>query len=149
MKRAFVFLFLILFSAPFAMAGGTDNPPDHPITLREALELLHARNPLLLSGRQHLEAVQANEITAGLRPNSVLTSANEDFNVFNPSRLDVANKQEFTDNVSQLIERGHKRQLRVEDARAATQVARDSYRDSERQLELAVKASFTGMLLAK
>ena len=146
MRQTFLIVVLLCAGAPLARAGEL---PDHPLTLKEALELARARNPLLLAARQHLQAVQANEVTAGLRPNPVLTSANEDFNVFHPSQLDIANRQEFTDNVAQLIERGHKRRLRVEDARAATQVARDGYRDAERLLELAVKTSFVAMLLAK
>jgi cobalt-zinc-cadmium efflux system outer membrane protein len=146
MRQTFLIGVLLCAGVPLAWAGDL---PNHPLTLKEALELVRARNPLLLAARQHLQAVQANEVTAGLRPNPVLTSANEDFNVFNPNQFNIANRQEFTDNVSQLIERGHKRQLRVEDARAATQVARDSYRDAERQLELAVKTSFVAMLLAK
>jgi len=119
------------------------------LTLREALELMRSRSPLLASARAHLDAVAANEVTAGLRPNPVFTSANEDFNVFNPSRFDIRRSQEFTDSVLQTIERGNKRRYRVESARGATRVAQDSYRDAERQLELAVKTAFVGMLLAK
>ncbi len=123
--------------------------PEHPLNLREALELMHARNPLLASARAHTEAIEANEITAGLRPNPVFSSANEDFNVFNFSRFSLAKNQEFAQNVSQLIERGHKRQGRLESARLATVVARDSYRDVARQLEFALKSGFVAMLLAK
>lgn len=123
--------------------------PDHPITLSEALKMLQARNPALASARAHTEAVQVGEITAGLRPNPVFNSANEDFNVFNLSRFDIRASQEFTENVSQLIERGHKRQLRLESARWTTAVASDNLRDAQRQLEFALKTSFVGMLLAK
>lgn len=123
--------------------------PDHPLTLREALELLHARSPLLTSSRAHLEGVRANEITAGLRPNPIITSANEDFNLFNPSRFDFAGNQEFTQSVLQTLERGHKRRFRLESARWSTKVAQDTYQVTERQLELAVKSSFVTLLLAK
>ncbi len=141
-----VLLLILGLAAPLLMAAAA---PDHPVTLREALDLLRAHNPLLASARAHLEAVQAGEVTAGLRPNPIVTSANEDFNLFNFSRFSPATSQEFAENVSQLIERGHKRRLRVESARLATTVARSTYRDTERQLEFIVKNSFVAMLLAK
>ena len=146
MRRALFSVVFILCGLSPAMGGEL---PDHPLTLREALELLRARNPILASGRAHAEAVQANEITANLRPNPTVTSANEDFNFFKPSELDVRHKQEFTDSVLQLIERGHKRRLRVESARWATTLAKEGYQDTARQLDFAVKAGFVGMLLAK
>jgi outer membrane protein, heavy metal efflux system len=146
MRRALFYLALIFSGTPSVLAGEL---PDHPLTLREALELLRARSPVLASGRAHAEAVRAGEITARLRPNPVLTSANEDFNVFKPSEFDIRGKQEFTDSVLQTIERGHKRRWRVESARWATTLAQEGYRDTGRQLEFAVKASFVTMLLAK
>jgi outer membrane protein, heavy metal efflux system len=146
MRRAlFCAALLWLASAP-VLAGEL---PDHPLSLREVLEVLRARSPLLAAARKHTDATAANEITAGLRPNPLFTSANEDFNVFNPSEFDVRRKQEFTDSVLQPIERGHKRRFRVQSARLGTQVAEDIYRDTERQLVLAVKTSFVNLLLAK
>ncbi len=132
-----------------AWPAAADQLPDHPLSLREVLELLHSRNQVLASGRAHLQAVQANEITANLRPNPVFTSGNEDFNVFKPSEFDVRHKQEFTDSVLQTIERGHKRRLRVESARWGTTLAQEGLQDAQRQLEFAAKASFVTMLLAK
>ncbi len=146
MRRVLFTLVLLLVGTSLLRGAKV---PNHPLTLREALEMLRAQNPFLASGRAHLEAVRANEVTAGLRPNPVLTSANEDFNVFNLSRFSPATSQEFTQNVSQIFERGHKRRLRVESARLATTLAGDTYRETERQLEFAVKASFVNLLLAK
>src|SRR5713101_7873585 len=146
MRRALFYLALFLFGLIPVRAGEL---PDHPLTLREALELLRARNPVLASNRAHAEAVQAGEITANLRPNPVFTSANEDFNVFKPSEFDIRHKQEFTDSVLQTIERGHKRRLRVESARWGTTLAQEGLQDAQRQLEFAAKASFVTMLLAK
>ncbi len=146
MRRALFCVALIFCGVSCVLAGEL---PDHPLTLGEALELLRARSPVLASGRAHAEAVGAGEITARLRPNPVLTSANEDFNVFKPNEFDIRGKQEFTDSVLQTIERGHKRRWRVESARWATTLAQEGYRDTGRQLEFAVKASFVTMLLAK
>lgn len=125
------------------------NLPDHPITLKEALDLLSKQSPVLASVKAQSLAVRSNEVTAGLRPNPIFTSANEDFAIFNPNQFDPRGNQEFTQNVSQLIERGHKRQLRVDDARWTTKVTQDTYADTQRQLEYAVKSAFVNMLLAK
>ncbi len=150
MKRGRLCLLFFLLIPWFEPgAGRAGQTPDHPLTLREALDLLHARNPVLNAARTRLEEIAANEITAGLRPNPVLTSANEDFNVFNPSRFDIRKNQEFTQNVLQTIERRHKRDLRVESARKATTVLRSAYRETQRGFELAVESGFVAMLLAK
>jgi cobalt-zinc-cadmium efflux system outer membrane protein len=122
---------------------------DHALTLPELLNLLHSRNPTLAAGRAHLEAVRNQEITAGLRPNPVFISANEDFSPTRFTRSYVTTEQEFTDSVSQLIERGNKRQLRLEDARLGTTVAQDSYYDSERLLDFQLKTAFVNLLLTK
>ncbi len=139
----------ILWIGLAALPGAATDVPDHPLTLKEAIELLRTRNPALLSGRAHLQAVQAGEISANLRPNPVFTSANEDFRVFDPSTIDISHAQEFTNSISQMIERGHKRQRRLEDAALTTRVAGDTYRDSKRQLEFQLKSAFVGLLLAK
>ena len=142
--RLACYLFIGLW--PLSMAA---QMPDHPITLREALELLRANNPALAAGRLHLQATAANEITARLRPNPVLSSANEDFNVFDMPKLDPVNGQEYTENISELIERGGKRRYRIQSARLGTTVAQQGYQDSQRQLEFQVKQAFVSMLLAK
>jgi cobalt-zinc-cadmium efflux system outer membrane protein len=123
------------------------DPP--PMTLAQALDYFRANSPALAAARAHYDAVQAGEVTARLRPNPVLSLANEDFNVFDPSRLDVANAQEFTDSVTWTVERGGKRPARMSSARLSTTVANYSFRDIQRQLELQVKNAFVSMLLAK
>ncbi|HJY85624.1 MAG TPA: TolC family protein, partial [Candidatus Acidoferrales bacterium] len=146
MRRGWFCAALLWLAGAPVLAGEL---PDHPLSLREVLEVFRARSPLLAAARKHTDATAANEVTASLRPNPVFTSANEDFNVFNPSEFDIRRKQEFTDSVLQPIERGHKRRFRVQSARLGTQVAEDIYRDTERQLVLAVKTSFVNLLLAK
>ncbi len=118
-----------------------------PLTLQQVLETIRTQSPAVASARAHLDAVKANQITAALRPNPVLTSANEDFNV-DPSRFEI-NNQEFTDSVAFLIERGGKRHARIESARLGTTVADASFRDAQRQLEFAAKSAFVAILAAK
>lgn len=141
--------FMTLLIALLATAGGwAANPPDHPITLSEALTIARADNPTLRAVRAHTSAVQAGEVTAALRPNPVFTSSNEDFNVFNPAKFDPADTQEFTQNVAFLIERGGKRRARMDDAHLTTAVAQSQFQDTERQLELQVKLAFVNYQLS-
>jgi len=144
MKRSLTLL-IAFFATASAWAA---DPPTHPLTLAEALSLAHRDNPALRSVRAHTSAVQAGEVTAALRPNPIFTSANEDFNVFNPAKFDPADTQEFTNNVAFTIERGGKRQARIDDARLATSVAQASLSDTERQLDLQVKLAFVNLLLS-
>ena len=83
MRRALFCAALVWLAGALVLAGEL---PDHPLSLREVLEVLRARSPMLAAARKPTDATAAKEITAGLRPNSVFTSANEDFNVFNFQR---------------------------------------------------------------
>lgn len=147
MKRSCFAVLLVCVGISGAPAGG--QTPDHPLTLDEALQMLRASNPLLTAARAHLAAAQAGEVTAALRPNPLFTSANQDFNVFDPGKFDIANDQEFTEGVLFALERGNKRVFRIQSARWSTTLAREGYQDFLRQLEFAARSTFTGMLLAK
>jgi outer membrane protein, heavy metal efflux system len=146
MRNSLLVAFLAALCAPLWLAGGE---PDHPLSLEEALGILRANNPNLGAGRSQVKAVGANEITANLRPNPIFISANQDFNIFNPSEFDIVNGQEFTQGVNQTIERGGKRAARLESARWSTRLAEKGYEDTERQLEFAVKSAFVTVLHAK
>ncbi len=151
--RRFASILLVLVACPspaaYAQQGTPERSSAAPLTLPEALDLLRTRNASLLSGRAHVDATRASEITAGLRPNPVFTSSNEDFNVFNPTRFDIVGAQEFTQNFSQLFERGGKRSARVESARWTTTLTREQLLDTQRQLELNLKTAFVSLVLAK
>ena len=116
---------------------------DHPLTLREVLDLAHSHSPALASQSIQVEATRAGEITAGLRPNPELSIAKEDLGAAQFSPLDQ------TVNISQTFERGGKRKARVESARLTTTVARYGYQDFERQFVLNIKQAFVALLAAK
>jgi cobalt-zinc-cadmium efflux system outer membrane protein len=146
MKKILLVLFGgIMLAAPLA----AQSAPTQRLTLNEALRILRTSSPLLRANQSHLEAVQAGEITAGLRINPVANFANEDFRVFSPSRLDPSGAQEFTDSLAYTFERGGKRQSRVTSARAATTVQRDLNADAQRQLELQLKTTFVAFVQAR
>jgi cobalt-zinc-cadmium efflux system outer membrane protein len=121
--------------------------PTAPITIQQAVDLAVARNPALLSAQQHLAAVKATEITAGLRQNPTLTFLGQDVTLGadNPS----GNPYFYSANASRLFERGEKRRWRLDIATSTYAVTESQLRDQQRQLVLNVRQAFTSLLVAK
>jgi outer membrane protein, heavy metal efflux system len=117
-----------------------------PLTLEQAVAMARAQNPALLSGRQHVTAAKANEVTAGLRQNPSFTFSGAEVSLpaDNP-----ASPYTYTANVSRLFERGQKKRWRLDVAHTTTDVTQSQYNDTERQTILQVKQAFTNMLTAK
>ncbi len=137
-------------SAPPPAPSSTGNivPPnaDTPLTLAQVLDLAHRANPTLLSATQHLAAVHAQEITAGLRqnPSAVLSGQMVTLGPDNSSGPDF-----YSAGMQRLFERGNKRQLRLENARSTTALAGYQLDDQRRQIDLAVRQAFSRMLYAQ
>jgi cobalt-zinc-cadmium efflux system outer membrane protein len=143
-----------LFSIASVLVAQTSAPPTPqqataPLTLQQAVARALASNPSLASARQHVSAVEANKITAGLRQNPTLTLYGQGLTL--PERPDTPDGNPFfySANVSRLFERGQKRRWRLDSASATADSTQSLYRDQERQLVLAVRQAFTTMLLAK
>src|SRR5258705_2414525 len=111
---AFVSLFILpsAFSQTTPIAPGSASParPTTPLTLAQVLDLAHRSNPTLLSAAQHLAAVRAQEVTAGLRQNPNATAAGQ-MVTLGPD--DPNGPDFYSVGVQRLFERGNKRQLRV------------------------------------
>ena len=103
------------------------------LTLEQAVELALQRNPTLHAQALTIHSAKANEVTAGLRPNPVFVSSSQD----------------FTAGVSQLLERGGKRQRRIDSAKLSTEIATSDFSDARRSLVFQVRKTFTEALLAK
>jgi cobalt-zinc-cadmium efflux system outer membrane protein len=122
------------------------------IDLDQAIQLALAHNHALKAARTQIQQNQAQEITAGLRPNPVLTWDALFVPFFSPDQLQsdyLNNITEFDAGIGYTIERGHKRQARVQAARDQTTVARSEVSDTERSLTFNVAQLFVGVLLAK
>ena len=117
-----------------------------PLTLQQAIDMAHAKNPNLISAQQHVSATRASEITAGLRQNPSFTLSGSDVNL--PAN-NPASPYAYVGNISRLFERGQKRRWRLDVAHATTDVTQYQYKDTERQTILQVKNAFTNMLVAK
>jgi cobalt-zinc-cadmium efflux system outer membrane protein len=148
---AFVSLFVIpsvCFSQAPPNAPGSAAPPQPaiPLTLAQVLDLAHRSNPTLLSAAQHLAAVRAQEVTAGLRQNPNATAAGQ-MVTLGPD--DPNGPDFYSVGVQRLFERGNKRQLRVETARSTTALTGFQLDDQRRQTDLAVRQAFSRMLYAR
>jgi cobalt-zinc-cadmium efflux system outer membrane protein len=141
---------------PGAQAPSTNNQPSAPplvhLSLERAIELALQHNHSLLAARSTIQQSQAEEITANLRPNPSLTWDALFIPVFTPSQLNaqyINNSAEFDLGISYLIERGKKRQHRLQAARDQTAVTSATVSDSERSITVNVAQQFIGALLAK
>ncbi len=122
------------------------------LTLDDATRLALAHNQALRAQRLAIDQAKANEVTAALKPNPVFSNLNEDFPIFSPGDLTLQNlrtNQEFTNSVAYTIERGGKREKRVQVAQDTTDVTAKTVSDSERQLKFQVAQAFVSVLLAK
>ena len=116
------------------------------LTLSEVLDRARAQNPTLLAAAQNLRAVRAQEIQAGVRANPYLGFAGTDITL--PAQ-GASNPYSYSVQVSRLFERGNKRALRLDNARATTAQTSAELQDTVRQTELTIKTAFTHMLTAK
>ena len=138
--------------AAAAQAAAVPPAPLARISIADAVRLALERNHQLRAQRLTVDASKADEITAALKPNPVLTSTNENFPVFSPGDLfswdNFANNQNFIESVTYLFERGGKRAKRTQVARDTTDVASRSAADAERQLAFQTEQTFVNVLLA-
>ena len=147
-RRCRAVLAAVCFSLATSAGYGQSQPstaPYTPITMQQAVDLARAKNPSLLSARQNLLSVKAQEIQAGVRqnPNLVVTGSNvtigEESN--NPYYYSVG--------VNRLFERGEKRRWRLDIAGSTTAQTDAQYHAQEQQTILSVRQAFTNFVIAK
>jgi len=152
-KKVLLALWAVLLAVPPTLTAQAPTPPlspsaTAPLTLQQAVERARTGNALLISARQHVTAVQATKITAGLRQNPTFTALGQGVTLPEVNN-NGGNPYYYSASVSRLFERGQKRRWRLEGADATADQTESQYRDQERQLVLAVRQAFTAMLLAK
>lgn len=130
----------------------TTQPPSAHVSLDEAIRLALQHNHALQAARSTVLQGQAQEITANLRPNPVISWDSQFFPLFNPGQFStdyLANQAQFDFGVGYLFERGKKRQHRLQAAQDQTAVTRSQVSDNERQLVFNVSQQFVAALLAQ
>ncbi len=126
-------------------------------TWAEIRDKFEATNPTLKAARLNIDEARAAEITAYLRPNPDLSVSIDQINPFSnqvpPSGgASVYNPFAYSfpyTSLSYLHERQHKRELRLETAKEATEIAVSTYSDQERGLIFNLQSAFVQILQAK
>jgi cobalt-zinc-cadmium efflux system outer membrane protein len=122
------------------------------ITLDDAIRLALQHNHNLLAARTTIQQSQAQEITANLRPNPVIFSDWDYLPLFSPSNFTGTYLHDSTEGdlgLSYLIERGKKRQHRLQAAKDQTAVTASLVSDNERTLTFQVATLFVNVQLAE
>jgi cobalt-zinc-cadmium efflux system outer membrane protein len=122
------------------------------ITLDEAIQFALQHNHTLLAARTTIPQSEAAEKTAHLRPNPSLFATWAYLPLFSPSNQNTDYLQNSTEadlGISYLIERGNKRQRRLQAARDVTAQTRSQVADNERSLVFSVATQFVAVQLAE
>jgi cobalt-zinc-cadmium efflux system outer membrane protein len=122
------------------------------IALDEAIQLALQHNHNLLAARTTIQQSQAEETTANLRPNPTLFADWEYLPLFSPSSQNSQYLQGSTEadlGLGYLIERGRKRQHRLQAAKDITAQTRSLVADNERSLTFNVASLFVNVQLAE
>ena len=121
-------------------AAQTPGAPPASVTLDQAIALALAHNHALAATRTTVDQARASELTAGLRPNPGLSA---DWQV-----LPWSSSLGGDVGLSYTLERGGKRDRRIDAARDATAVTRSQVADAERALAFQVASQFIAVQLA-
>ena len=130
-----------------AASAGQPVPPSGPITINQAVTEALDHNLSLLAERFNVTVAAAAVVTAGLRPNPVIT-----VNAMRPDRDLVESGVAVDEGVVRtdyVVERGAKRERRVEQAKMSQSVAELQLLDTTRRLVLDVRTAFAEVQLAK
>jgi outer membrane protein, heavy metal efflux system len=122
------------------------------ITLDEAIQLALQHNHNLLAARTTIQQSQAEEMTANIRPNPTLFADWEYLPLFSPSSQNTQYLHDSTEadlGLSYLLERGKKRQHRLQAAKDITAQTRSLVADNERSLTFNVASLFVNVQLAE
>lgn len=134
-----------------AYAEAQVRPEQAELSIEQAVAEALAHNPSLTAEKVNVSIADADVLTAGLRPNPVISTGADhldfvgtgfsEFNGGGPAELNF--RTDFT------IERGRKRQRRVETAEKARLVARLGISDAARTVVLETQSAFVDALLAR
>jgi outer membrane protein, heavy metal efflux system len=128
-------------------------PAPQPVqswTWDQVKDRFEMNNPTLLAGKLNIDELQAQEITAHLRPNPDLTLLSDQiapFAVGQPHGAFAYLLPSAT--VSYLVERAHKRELRTESAKKGTAIGISQQDDLERGLLFTLRSAFIQVLQAR
>ena len=118
-------------------------------TWQQIRDQFEATNPTLRAGQINVTESRAQEITAYLRPNPDFTATSDQIDPFTVNPYRPLSELLPYVSFSYLHERRNKRELRLESARKATDIAESSQADLERTLLFGMRGVFVQALQAK
>jgi cobalt-zinc-cadmium efflux system outer membrane protein len=139
-----------LFAAADGLCASDASTNLERLTLEQARVLMVERNRELQLARHAVAGAEADITIAGAPPNPTLTlSTGRIGSVSGPDAPPLARRIDTGVGLTQLFERGRKRELRTEAARYAFTAARNDQADVERQQRVAVDQAYYDLLLAQ
>lgn len=122
-------------------------PGKRSITISDAVSIFLRQNLQLVAARYDIDTVDAEKLTAKLRPNPEISVGFSDIPLdFTQSFL---NPQTFSYGISQTFELGGKRGKRIDEANANSELARAQFQTVLWQLTNDLKKKFYAVLLAE
>lgn len=133
------------------MAGAADGPAARGLSYADALALLQARNRDVQLAQRGVEAAQADTLSARARPNPNLTvnALSIHPRIGAGPGTDPNNSVDAVVQLSQMFERGNKRELRTETSRFAFEAARGDLADTLRQGSIVLAGAYYDLALAQ
>ena len=125
----------------------TTAPAKRSITISDAVTIFLRQNLQLVAARYDIDILDADKLTARLRPNPEISVGFSDIPLSFKSNF--VNPQTFSYDVSQTFELGGKRKKRIETANANSEVARAQFQIVVWQATNELKKTFYAVLLAK
>jgi cobalt-zinc-cadmium efflux system outer membrane protein len=148
-KRFQVVSRIVFLAAPVLGAQQVGPPPDR-VTLEQAVQEAVDHNLSLLAERYNISIADAKIVTARLRPNPVLSAAVDYIDFLNHFNSDnQGGPTEYNVRTDFILERGGKRERRIEVAQTAREVAQLQLLNTTRTLAMDVDNAFVDVLQAK
>jgi cobalt-zinc-cadmium efflux system outer membrane protein len=148
---AFPIIIAVVVAGPVVRAADVAPAPERALGYAEARDLLKARNRDLLLARRGVEAAQADTLSARARPNPNLTMSALAIHPklgVGPGG-DPGSQVDAIVQLSQLFERGSKRELRGDAARFGLDAARSDAAETLRQTTVVLAGAYYDLLLAQ
>jgi outer membrane protein, heavy metal efflux system len=156
-RRLHWILLVIEFAGGFAGGFASRAWAQAPLTWIEVRDRFISTNPTLIAGRIGIEESRAEEITAYLRPNPDFTGSVDQINPFSTQPPPTGGPNVYSPfayaepgfSFDYLHERRHKRELRRDSARQATDIAVSQLDDQQRTLLFNLRSAFVQTLQQK
>lgn len=145
LPRALLFACTLAFAAPSALAQAGAAPALERLTLASASAMLTEANRPMRIARRALEGATADIRRADVAPNPTVSA----FVQNTAQGRYTAPEADRIFRVEQTLERGRKRELRVDTARAAESAARHDLADVTRQQRLALAQTYFDLVAAQ